>query len=148
MRARNNLPQPNPYILVLGCGRLLDAPRSAFFYLQFMARCHPYILLYFIIIYTGDIDSGVTLTVYPDLNGASPQFTRICISTGGSATTVSWTRDSVTVTEGTETVLNDPVNAHYTHTLTETRKLGELIACTMTNDKAQHPCLSKSKHSR
>ena len=34
----------------LGCGRLLHAltsPRSAFLYLQFLARCHPYILLHF-----------------------------------------------------------------------------------------------------
>ena len=51
-------------------------------------------------------------------NGASPQFTLTCISTGGPATTVTWTRDSTTVTEGTETVLDDPVTAQYTHTLT------------------------------
>ena len=42
MRACNNLPQPNPYILVFGgCGRLLHVltpPRSAFLYLQFLAR--------------------------------------------------------------------------------------------------------------
>ena len=49
---------------------------------------------------------------------ASPQFTLTCISTGGPATTVTWTRGSVTVTEGTETVLDDPVTAQYTHTLT------------------------------
>ena len=33
-----------------GCGRLLHAlnpPRSAFLYLQFLARCHPYILFHF-----------------------------------------------------------------------------------------------------
>ena len=39
VRACNNLPQPNPYILVFeGCGRLLHAltpPRSAFLYLKF-----------------------------------------------------------------------------------------------------------------
>ena len=55
MRACNNLPQPNPYILDFGgCGRLLHAltpPRSAFLYLQFLARCHPYILLHFYILY-------------------------------------------------------------------------------------------------
>ena len=51
MRVCNNLPQPNPYILVFGgCGRLLHTltpPRSAFLCLQFLARCHPYILLHF-----------------------------------------------------------------------------------------------------
>ena len=51
------------------------------------------------------------MTVYSDLNGASPKLTLNCISTGGPVTTVTWTRDSTTVTEGYETVLNDPVTA-------------------------------------
>ena len=70
-----------------------------------------------------------------DLNGASPQFTLTCISTGGPATTVTWTRDSVTVTEGTETVLDDTVIAQYTHTLTVTGRLGGLYTCTVANDR-------------
>ena len=61
-----------------------------------------------------------TLPPYSDLNGDSPQFTLTCISTGGPATTVTWTRDSITVTEGTETVLNNAVTAQYTHTLNVT----------------------------
>ena len=77
----------------------------------------------------------MTLTVDSDLNGPSPQFTLICISTGGPATTVTWTRDSVTVTEGTETVLDDPVTAQYTHTLTVTGRLGGLYTCTVANNK-------------
>ena len=43
------------------------------------------------------IPTGVIFTVDFDLNGASPQFTLTCISTGGPATTVTWTRDSDTV---------------------------------------------------
>ena len=70
-----------------------------------------------------------------DLNGASPQFTLTCISTGGPATTVTWTRDSTTVTEGTETVLNDPVTARYTHTLTVTGRSPGLYRCTVANNK-------------
>ena len=81
------------------------------------------------------IYDDVGMTVDSDLNGASPQFTLTCISTGGPATTVTWTRDSVTVTEGTETVLDDPVTAQYTHTLTVTGRLGGLYACTVANDK-------------
>ena len=81
------------------------------------------------------ISEGVTLTVDSDLNGASPQFTLTCISTGGPATTVTWTRDSTTVTEGTETVLNDPVTAQYTHTLTVTGRLPGLYRCTVANNK-------------
>ena len=77
----------------------------------------------------------MTFTVDSDLNGASPQFTLTCISTGGPATTVTWTRDSDTVTEGTETVLDDPVTAQYTHTLTVTGRPGGLYTCTVANNR-------------
>ena len=59
------------------------------------------------------IDGGITFS--------HDQLTLTCISTGGPATTATWTRDSTTtVTEGTETVLDDPVTAQYTHTLNVT----------------------------
>ena len=79
------------------------------------------------------------------------QFTLTVISTGGPATTVTWTRGyydenyyryyynyyyyrSITVTEGTETVLNDPETANYTHTLTVTGRLGGNYTCTVANE--------------
>ena len=63
------------------------------------------------------------------------QLTLICISTGGPATTVSWTRDSTTViTEGTKTVLNDTETARYTHTLNNMSTAGE-YTCTVANNK-------------
>ena len=98
-----------------------------------MGDYNTYIHLFF----QGDITiyNGVTFTVDSDLNGASPQFTLTCISTGGPATTVTWTRDSDTVTEGTETVLDDRVTAQYTHTLTVTGRLGGVYTCTVANDK-------------
>ena len=85
----------------------------------------------------GEISGVIEMTFYEDtdLNGASPQFTLTCISTGGPATTVSWTRDSTTVTEGTETVLNDPMTAKYTHTLTVTGRYPGLYNCTVANNK-------------
>ena len=79
------------------------------------------------------ISGGVTFT---NLNGSSPQFTLTCISTGGPATTVSWTRDNVDITgEQNETVLHDPVAARYTHTLTVTGRLGGVYTCTVSNNK-------------
>ena len=69
-----------------------------------------------------------------DLIGASPQFTLTCISTGGPATTVTVTW-STTVTQGTQTVLNDSVTAQYTHTLTVAGRLGGLYNCIVSNDK-------------
>ena len=63
----------------------------------------------------------------------SDQMTLTCISTGGPATTVTWTRDTITVTEGTETVLDDRLTAQYTHTLTVTT--GGEYTCTVSNNK-------------
>ena len=69
-------------------------------------------------------------------------FTLTCTSTGGPATTVTWTRDSVTVT-GTQTIhVEYGVTAQYTHTLTlqynhtliETRRLEGLYKCSISND--------------
>ena len=54
------------------------------------------------------------------------------ISTGGPATTVTWTRDSVTVTEGTVTHY-DTFTHEYAHTLTG-RQEG-LYTCTVANDR-------------
>ena len=83
------------------------------------------------------------LTVDSDLNGASPQFTLTCTSTGGPATTVTWTRDSEKVSGERVTVLEDAVTAQYTHTLTVTGKMGGVYQCTVANEKpssdsAQH----------
>ena len=81
------------------------------------------------------ISDDVILNVDSDLNGDSPQFTLTCISTGGPATTVTWTRDSGEVVGDTETVLNDLVTARYTHTLNVTERLVGLYTCTVTNNK-------------
>ena len=79
------------------------------------------------------VSDDVIFYVDSDLNGASPQFTLTCISTGGPATTVTWTRDSEMLTGST--VLNDAETAQYTHTLTVTARLGGLYTCTVSNDK-------------
>ena len=63
--------------------------------------------------------------------------TLTCISTGGPATIVTWTRDSVAIAEGTKTVLDDPVTAQYSHTLDTTltgRQTG-VYTCTVANNK-------------
>ena len=88
-------------------------------------------LFHFLIYYAGivTVTGGITLTLKTDNS-----FTLTCISTGGPATTVTWTRDSTTVTEGTETVLNDPVMAQYTHTLTVMEGIAGLYTCRIAND--------------
>ena len=86
---------------------------------------------------TGDITihDGMTMTVDYDLNGASLQFTLTSISTGGPATTVTWTRNSEEVPGERVTVLNDAETAQYTHTLTVTGRLTGLYQCNVSNDK-------------
>ena len=82
------------------------------------------------------IPGDIVYSEVSDLSGASPQFTLACISTGGPATNVTWIRDSTTVTQGTnETVLNDPVTAQYTHTLTVTGRLEGIYNCSISNNK-------------
>ena len=85
---------------------------------------------------TGDvtIPGDITFTVDSELNGDSPQFTITCTSTGGPATTVTWTRNSKTVSGGM-TVLNNAVTAQYTHTLAVTERLGGQYQCNVTNNK-------------
>ena len=61
-----------------------------------------------------------SLKITVERSERSTQLNIIFITTGGPATNVTWTRDSDTVTEGTETVLDDRVTAQYTHTLTVT----------------------------
>ena len=79
------------------------------------------------------IPGNMTFTLDSDLNEASPQFTLTCISTGGPATTVTWTRDSEMLTG--LTVLNDTETAQYTHTLTVTGRSGMgLYICTVANN--------------
>ena len=77
----------------------------------------------------------MTFTENSDLNGDSPQFTLTCISTGGPATTVTWTSDSQTASGEMVTVLDDPETAQYTHTLTVTGRLDGVYQCNVANSK-------------
>ena len=80
------------------------------------------------LIHLGDITTG-GVTYDPN------QRTLTCISTGGPATTVTWTRDSTTVTEGNQTVLVDATSAEYVHTLTVTGIERGLYRCIVANNK-------------
>ena len=92
--------------------------------------------MYLLFLHVGDIEiQDIAVQLGSDLNGASPQFTLTCISTGGPATTVSWARDSATVTVGAMTVLDNTTTAQYTHTLTVTGRLGGLYQCAVANAK-------------
>ena len=83
-------------------------------------------------------------------------FTLTCISTGGPATTVTWTRDSVTVTGTQRSHVEDGVTAKYTHTLTtqynhtliQTRGLEGLYKCSVKNAVSSELRLHGISHRR
>ena len=79
------------------------------------------------------IEGGIQFTLDSELTAEPPQFTLTCISTGGPATSPSWTRDNELITEGAETGLNDSETARYTHTLTVTGRLGGEYVCNVSN---------------
>ena len=79
------------------------------------------------------LSGGVKLTL-----DSFSQFTLTCISTGGPATTVTWTRRNYIYTEGTETVFDDPVTAQYTHTLTVTGRWAGIYTCAVANDISEN----------
>ena len=67
-----------------------------------------------------------------------PQFTLTCTSTGGPATTVTWSRGSETVEGDTVTTLINATSAEYTHTLTVTGRLGGEYTCNVSNSIPSH----------
>ena len=85
----------------------------------------------------GDIAILGHVQLTMNYNGFSPWFTLTIISTGGPVTNVTWTRDSDTVTEGSETVLDDQEIAQYTHSLivTDPTSFNGTYGCIVSNTK-------------
>ena len=74
-----------------------------------------------------------------ELNATTPTFTLTCTSTGGPATTVSWTVNNHTVTEDSAhnitSQITDTTTATYNHTLTVTGRLVGEYECNVSNNK-------------
>ena len=92
--------------------------------------------MYLLFLHVGDIEiQDIALQLGSDLNGANPQFTLTCISTGGPATTVTWTRDSIIVMGVEMSALDNTTTAQYTHILTVTGRMGGFYQCSVANAK-------------
>ena len=84
----------------------------------------------------GDVTINfLTLDVNSDLNGDRPQFTLVCKSSGGPATTVTWSRNSLDVTGTSNTVLESSLYSRYIHSLTVTGREWGNYECSVSNDK-------------
>ena len=76
-----------------------------------------------------------------ELNATIPTLTLTCTSTGGPATTVSWTVNNHTVTEDiahhiTSQILIDPETATYKHTLAINGRLEGKYECRVSNRRS------------
>ena len=84
--------------------------------------------------------SSVHFQLTSELDATTSTFNLTCISTGGPATTVIWTRNSRVVTDDsahdiTSQVLTDAETATYNHTLMVTGKLVGVYECNVSNNK-------------
>ena len=83
--------------------------------------------------------SSVQFQLTSALNAITPTFTLTCTSTGGPATTVSWTVNNHTLAEDSAhhitSQITDAETATYTHTLTVTERLVGEYECSVSNDK-------------
>ena len=75
-----------------------------------------------------------------ELNATTPTFNLTCISTGGPATTVIWTSNSMTVMDDSahhiaSQMLTDGETATYNHTLMVTGRLVGVYECNVSNNK-------------
>ena len=72
-----------------------------------------------------------------------PVFTLTCVSTGGPATTVTWTRDGNNVSYDTTHVLTqtvtDQFNIVFSNVLTVTGRESGNYICSVTNDRTTQP---------
>ena len=90
---------------------------------------------------TGDVVvSSVDFQLTSELDATTPTFNLTCISTGGPATTVTWTSNSRIVTDDSShhimsQVLTDSENATYNHILMVTGRLAGVYECIVSNNK-------------
>ena len=70
------------------------------------------------------------------LTADPPVFTLTCVSTGGPATIVTWTRDGTAATGVTSQTVTGMLTATYVNTLTVMGRLPGIYQCSVTNDKS------------
>ena len=73
------------------------------------------------------------------LTADPPVFTLTCVSTGGPATTVTWTRDGAAATGDTSQTVEDQLAITYNNTLTVTGREPGNYQCNVTNDRTAQP---------
>ena len=68
-----------------------------------------------------------------------PVYTLTCVSTGGPATNVNWTRDGAAATGVTSQSVVDQAASTYHNILTVTGRQSGLYTCSVSNDRSAQP---------
>lgn len=76
-----------------------------------------------------------SMTITLERHDNRPQFTLTCRTRGGPATAVIWIRNTARSNGLTNSVLNDPITAEYTHTLKVNGRPSGRYMCIVTNNK-------------
>ena len=101
---------------------------------------------YFVIICSSGAVTSVTSPLQFSLTADPPVFTLTCVSTGGPAMTVTWTRDGNNVPYDATHVLTqtvtDQLNTVYSNVLTVTGSESGSYTCSVTNDRTTPPIVS------
>jgi len=93
------------------------------------------------------ISGAINFQLDTEPNTDRPVFTLTCTSTGGPATTVSWTRDSNAVTANDDQIIitswvTDAVGAIYVHTLRVTGRQEGSYSCSVSNSRTSPAAIS------
>ena len=88
---------------------------------------------------TPGIIDAIQFSLQSDFTAYLPVFTLTCISTGGPATTVTWTRDGATVSyDDSHTLMQtvtDQATSTYSNVLTVTGREPGNYQCTVANER-------------
>ena len=85
------------------------------------------------------IDGQLVFSLISALTADTPVFTLTCVSTGGPATTVTWTRDGAAATGVASQTVTNITTATYVNTLTVTGRETGSYMCSVANDRTSPP---------
>ena len=88
-----------------------------------------------VVVITGPLQFSLQTTPTAD----PPVFTLTCVSTGGPATTVNWTRDGAAATGVTSQTVTNMMAATYNNTLTVTGREPGNYLCSVANNRTALP---------
>ena len=86
-----------------------------------------------------EINGPLQFSLQTTLTADPPVFTLTCVSTGGPATTVTWTRDGAAATGVASQNVTSTLAATYVNTLTVTGRLPGNYTCSVTNARTAPP---------